>query len=331
MPDEIFSSWLCRIAQENQIKLHTLEVQIWGRDKQIWTRDIDRSIDDVTLSDVASITGVSFDRVKNTCLRSYESRLFEKLTIRTNSDWILPSGIYHRVRKRFGMQFCPLCLATDSTPYFRKTWRLAIATFCDRHDVMLHDRCPQCQSPIMFHRQEMGNRNLWMYDSLATCTACGFDLKRTSAFQASVIDIEAYNTLKSQLFFLDVGWTFSRSEGFQYSHLYFCAVRQLAKQLRSKKTPHRILEYANAHLGLSLSITTLGRMPIEFLSLTERHYLILVATWLLLDWPERLLRICGDLGVRHSELLSEFGEVPYWFESGMRPLRLKPIACRKNR
>jgi len=152
-PDEIFSSWFCRIAQDNGMKLHTLEVQLWGRDKQIWTRDIDRSIDEPTLAKVAAVSSTTIERARETCLRSYEGRMFERLNVAGNSDWILPSGIFHRKRKRPGMQFCPLCLATDETPYYRKAWRLALSTFCDLHDVMLHDRCPKCQSPVIFHRQ----------------------------------------------------------------------------------------------------------------------------------------------------------------------------------
>ncbi|WP_375540032.1 TniQ family protein [Rugamonas brunnea] len=156
--DEIFSSWLCRIAQANGLKLHTLEVQVWGRKKQIWTRDIDRSIDDATLARVAELSGTPLDRARETCLQSLEGKLFERLVVKSNSDWVLPSGVYHRKRRRHAMQFCPLCLAQDASPYYRRSWRLALSTFCTVHDIMLHECCPSCEEPVAFHRQELGDR-----------------------------------------------------------------------------------------------------------------------------------------------------------------------------
>jgi uncharacterized protein (DUF983 family) len=324
-PDEIFSSWLCRIAKDNGIKLHTLEVQLWGRGKQIWTRDIDRSIDDATLTKVAVVSGTPVERAQETCLRSYEGKLFERLNVVGNSDWILPSGVVHRKRKHRSMQFCPLCLATDIEPYYRKTWRLALSTFCDLHDVLLHDCCPKCQSPVMFHRQELGNRWAWKVESLTLCTSCGFDLKRAAAYQAPVVEIEAWTTLKSQLFFLYQGWTFSGDETFFYSHLYFEVVRNLVHKLRSNWTTGRLMQYALQKFSVDQKLEIQGKLPFEFYGVVERHYLLQIATWYLLDWPNRFLEVGRNLRIRYSELMRDFPEVPFWFFDRARYLENKPL------
>lgn len=324
-PGEIFSSWFCRIAQANGIKLHTLEVQLWGRGKEIWTRDIDRSIDDNTLALVATSAGTSFERARETTLKSYEGLLFETLTTKTQTDWVLPSGVYHRIRKRPCMQFCPLCLATDEIPYFRKKWRLAFSTFCDEHDVMLHDCCPECKSPVMIHRQEMGDRNSWRIDSLTICTVCGFDLKRAAAYQAPIVDIDVWNTLKVQACFMDLGWTFAGTETFSYSHLYFDVLRNLILKLKWKKSPGRLLSYAVEHLRVIGPPPTRTRDPFENLDLRERHYLLQIATWYMLDWPSRFLTACREMKIRYSELTHEFCTAPFWFLSEARQLEFKPL------
>lgn len=324
-PGEIFSFWFCRIAQANGMKLHTLEVQLWGRGKQIWTRDIDRSIDDQTLAKVASVSGTAIERARETCLRSYEGKLFERLNPVGNSNWILPSGVFHRKRKHRGMQFCPLCLATDEIPYYRKAWRLALVTFCDLHDVLLHDCCPKCQSPVMFHRQELGNRSAWKVDSLTLCTSCGFDLKRAAAYAAPVVDIHAWSTLKSQLFSLEYGWTFTDDRTFFYSHLYFNVVRNLIHKLRSNLTTGRLLQHARQELLLDPELMRTSMVPFEFYGVKERHYLVQIATWYLLDWPNRFLEIGKDLRIRYSELMRDFELAPFWFVDGARRLENKPL------
>ena len=202
---------------------------------------------------------------------------------------------------------------------------LALMTFCDRHDVMLHDRCPQCNSPVMFHRQELGNRNAVKIDSLTSCTACGFDLKRAAAYQAPVAEIHAWIALKSQAFFIENGWTFAGENTFPYSHLYFDVLRNMVMKLRDKKTPGRFLAFAAEKLGLCLPSITPGRIPFEYLCLRERHCLLQIATWYLLDWPDRFVSIARELKVRYSEFMYGFGSGPFWFDHEARRLESKPL------
>jgi hypothetical protein len=44
--------------------------------------------------------------------------------------WMQTMRMYRWQRQSFGQQFCPVCLRHDAVPYFRKTWRLALKTFC---------------------------------------------------------------------------------------------------------------------------------------------------------------------------------------------------------
>ncbi len=331
-PDEIFSSWYCRVARENSLKLHTLEVKLWGRDKQIWTRDIDRSIDDATLAYFASICGTSFPRARETCLGSYEGILFRELNLNGNSNWVLPAGIYHRKRRRSGMQFCPYCLGTDAEPYFRKSWRLALATMCELHGTMLHDCCPDCKAPVTYHRHEMGQRWLWQVESLTLCTRCGFDLRRAPAYGAPVVEIHAWMAFRNQLTFLDMGWTFVGNETFHYSHLYFDALRNFLRKLRSRFTTRRLREAVEKELGIEFQWISPSNTLFEFCGVMERHCLLQIAIWLLMDWPNRMQRVARETKIRFSELMREFDNVPFWFWKGTESLECKPVGpCQGER
>jgi hypothetical protein len=331
-PDEIFSSWYCRVAKANSMKLHTLEVKLWGREKQIWTRDVDRSIDDATLERFASVCGTPIERARETCLGSYEGIVFRELNRRGHSNWILPAGVYHRKRVRSGMQFCPYCLATDSEPYFRKSWRLAFSTICERHGTMLHDCCPECQAPVSFHRHEMGERLSTQVGAWTHCSHCGFDLSRAVAYDAPVAEIHAFLALRHQLSFFDWGWTFADEETFQYSHLYFDALRNLLRKLRSSLTTCRLREAAELELGIEVQWLSPPKTSFEFYGVMERHCLLQIAVWLLMDWPGRFLRVAREAKVRHSELVREFEGVPFWFGNGVAPLGVDPIGpCPEER
>jgi hypothetical protein len=323
--DEIFSSWLCRIAAANGMKLHTLEVQLWGRTKQIWTRDIDRSIDEETLSLVASLCGTPIAVARETCLRSFEGRLFEVLNTKGNSDWVLPAGVFHRVRRRPHMQYCPLCLANDQVPYFRKQWRTAITTFCVVHNVMLRDRCPACQAPVMFYRQEMGDRWAMPDHHLSRCSTCSFDLSTATAEKVLVIDQQAFATLRLQIDYMDQGWTWTDKNTFQYSHLYFAVLRNLVQKLSASWTPRRLRWVAQIRLGYSIDHLLNGQEPFEYRDLNVRHVLLQMATWYLLDWPKRLMGIFEVNRCRYSELMREFNNAPYWFVEKMGQLENRPV------
>jgi hypothetical protein len=69
------------------------------------------------------------DSVQNKGLSSNPQRLIELTMYRTRAP------IY---------RFCPLCLAEDSIPYIRWQWRLVSTVCCERHKIVLHERCSKC-------------------------------------------------------------------------------------------------------------------------------------------------------------------------------------------
>lgn len=157
LPDELLSFWILRVAHANRLKLQTFTNLALGRNASPWARDIDRSASDELLSQLSAQTGSSVEELRGGMLSAYEGILFEHHNAQGNSQWILPLGVYHRTRRAYGMQFCPACLFWDGIPYFRRRWRLAFATICDRHGTLLHDRCPHCAAPVIYFRNDVGH------------------------------------------------------------------------------------------------------------------------------------------------------------------------------
>lgn len=176
--DELLTSWLIRSARANATKLHTF-TQITAPGYDVWNRDIDKSASDDLLEAMTHKTGLSLETLRGLTLRSYEGRLYRKLNANGNCAWLLSLGVYHRERKRPGLQVCPKCLA-EGLPYYRKRWRLGFVTVCSKHRIQLLDACPKCKRPIVFQRRDFGNDKVMPHmEPITFCFNCGYDLCRS--------------------------------------------------------------------------------------------------------------------------------------------------------
>lgn len=317
-PDELLSSWLVRLAMAHSLKLHTFCALVWSRHKQIWNRDIDKCADQSILNTLAEKTATSPERVTRTTLSDYQGRLYEKHNPYGNTLWIMPVGVYHRTRRRYGLQFCPRCLAEDKEPYYRRSWRLAFITFCETHCISLFDRCPQCSAPVNFHRNELGDRRKWLPESIAQCYACRYDLRETPATAVEQLsDCRLLEFQKSLTKALENGWTQVAGYGPVYSHLFFTVLHQLMKVCATGKRATGLREAVSRELNIEspLPVLTEGSRDIERLDITERRKLLDMARYLLDEWPQRFVSLCLTLKVWSAALLRDLDDAPFWYWS----------------
>lgn len=181
--DELLSSFLVRAAH-----LHGLTPQRFCayhfRGVEIWTRDIDRSASEALLCLVSTQAGLPIATVEQMTLRGFESAI--AIQPRQGiAPWINAIGVHHRLRRRWGLQYCPDCLAEQA--YFRRAWRLSFVTICETHGSLLCDDCPHCHAPLAPHRQSI---------ALDHCHVCSRPLADASgrevreAEQRQLIDIQ---------------------------------------------------------------------------------------------------------------------------------------------
>ena len=309
--DELFSSWLVRVAHSQGIKLQTFCNVMWPG-KAIWNRDSDRCDDEQFLSSLAEKTGTTIDAARATLLGSFSGTLFPTLVRSGNTRWIMPVGIYHRVRRRFGLQYCPDCLSSGD-PYFRRIWRLSLFTFCQRHMRELKDCCAGCGGPILLHRGEMGSRRRVVPVSRAICWSCGCDLRqalRTAAIKPALARQQALH-----LRLLNGGS--SPFEGLSAAPDYFAALGQVLKLLASpliRLRPFRRIIAEASGLEMAQSVSYHQAINyFDYLRVRDRMRLLESSAWLFEDWPDRFRSLCRISGVRSSTLLHDFEEGPAGF------------------
>lgn len=162
-PLESLSSWIIRIADAHGQRLHSFCTDHW-RSEQLWNRDLDHHAPYRVLHSLASGTGIELDHAQQTTFATFEGLLHEGADPIAAMGFVRPLGVYHRTRKAYGQQVCPECLATDTDPYFRLTWRLMLFPLCTDHATILLDHCGNCAAPVIPHRGR-----------LASCHICSTD------------------------------------------------------------------------------------------------------------------------------------------------------------
>lgn len=311
LPDELLSSWLIRLAHAHGQKTQSFCANLFGRDKTVWNRDIDKLAPTWLLESLADATATSIEAVNRTTLRAYEGVLYEHLQPNGNTRWILPLGIYHRMHRHLGLLYCPGCLAEDHSPYFRRSWRLACSIVCTKHNSWLRDSCPKCGSPVVPHRADMQSKEYFPYAAqFVHCWLCGYDLRKAPS--VLVADHSLLWLQRKMDAALCAGYTFWDGNPSMYSLVFFDGVRALIAGLTSGRTIER-LEFAQG--CIEMNSYALSRSGFEFAKLGDRKYLFVWLSMLLQDWPKRLQALIHDSRLRYADLKGDSNSRPYWIES----------------
>lgn len=297
---ELLSSWLHRLALANGLKDHTFCRHMFGS-QGIWNRDLDRSFSGANRAVLGLWTGVSAPRIQALMLPRWEGRLSETVNTHGNSIWILPMGVFHRVRRRHGLLFCPACLADGPGDAFW-TWRMAWSTACIRHRVLLQDRCPRCESPYMPHRSAPS------LFGRSPCASCGVDLSNSPHEPARTDDWMFQERLESALLR-------GRTAIMGTPHFplpLFWGLRALSTALLSRAGEDLVLRLTGQPLPELPSPGT--KRDIENQPLCVRRQ-VMRALWPLLeDWPHQFRAHLRRGRARRWWFTGERGLLPFWLQ-----------------
>lgn len=173
LPDEIISSWLVRAAFTQGCDPLVLTGDIWPK-WRIWTQDADRFLVDERLKPLCAVSGMPMEEFRAATLYPIASRIFgSNPPEKASWPWILTLGA-RNTKRHGGLQYCLSCFAEDAKPYYRRQWRFAWHTGCEKHGVSLLDRCHACGAPIEPHRLLAEDQNI------AICATCKADLRHAS-------------------------------------------------------------------------------------------------------------------------------------------------------
>ena len=309
--DELLSSWLTRLSLAHGLPPRAFGTILWPA-RQIWTGDIDRRATPDMLSILAQKTATSHRRAFATTLSAYDGALWEGLESSRSRHWLLLCAIQRQRRGRPGLQYCPQCLRADTTPYFRRCWRLGFVTVCTEHRRRLLDRCPACGDPVNFHLLPPDT------DTITRCDQSQLDFV---VVEAPPLDTSPGHqrliTFQTRLLrALTTGW-YPLAEG-QMVRLphYLRVVRHLGGLL----VTHRDADHRRAGFCRRVEqpyfvpcLPTSKQWALEGLSVTDRYRLLLLLAWWLEDWPEQFVTVCFDLLIWPRDLLRRMASPPPWY------------------
>ncbi|WP_459937771.1 TniQ family protein [Desulfonatronum parangueonense] len=272
LPEETLSSWLVRAALSQGCDPIVLTGVVWPK-WRVWALDPDRGIPREFLTVLAKKANICATAFEAASIKTVAERITDQALPRTGVwPWILTLGARNRLRSG-GQQFCPVCMAQDAKPYYRRQWRFVWHTGCLIHKNQLLDRCPACMSPIEPHRLLAEDRHL------ALCARCKSDLRDAALLPVSeemlVFQRLADTVLENNK---ELARNIPVADWFATAH-FLAGLIRLASRRGSSKLANSLRS-----LGISVGEGMLPAtgLPLELLPVAERQAM-LMATYRLLD------------------------------------------------
>jgi len=324
LEDELLTSWLVRCAHANGVRTESWCTALFGSRSAVWNRDFDRSISSTQIERIARCSGQAAADLQRCTLSALEGTLSQKINQRGNSPGLVPLRIFHRTRKGAGLMFCPVCLASGNTVYWRRLWRISYVTACPLHGCELLDVCERCGSAVAQHRVDMhwdidpGKLN----DLITRCHKCFHDLRECQTTVASLAQIRVAQLVANAL---RDGWV-QMEESVSHRPLYamsfFGGLRCLLAGIRSsdlrrsdRMSDQMHSEGYHAASGFDHDLLVDRRKQIEQVGKQ------------LEDWPNAFLNGARRSGLTYTSLMADRWQTPYWIDSVAREALYKSFAA----
>lgn len=306
---ELLSSWLQELARGHGLKLQAFCDCVFGKDRQIWNRDIDRLAPPWLLQELSRRTGAAIQTIAATTLDVYRGSLYDVRNISGQLRWILPLQMYHRKHLGYGVQYCSQCLTADKEPYFRTYWRVAYYTFCPTHCSLLRDRCWYCSRSVEFHRRELGKPLVLSAGPMSICHACGYDLRLAMPLPIPVYDCESHQNMVRLLRSVET----SHLGTAEFDLGFHAILHQQCRLIVSERSAPRFRDFIRSAIDCPQIAFVSGKFPFERRTLAERHEVLSMAMWIMSNLPERLTAAWRAKVLRYSVLVKDMPRQPSQF------------------
>lgn len=215
---------------------------------------------------------------------------------------------YSGLSKREGSVsgYCPVCLRSDETPYFRLIWRLAFITHCPIHHCRLLTACPDCNRncwPASFSER---HRYIQLWADMRHCPECGGDLGQ------AMPEIDGNHQSSWRLFrILDTKERGSPDLPFPTED-YFRALWSTCRIISRKID--RFIAAGNLQGLQQVRDQHVKGWTIERQTSDVRQAIISSAEYLLAGWPDRFVQACEQARVSRTDFGGRDGCSPTWFD-----------------
>jgi hypothetical protein len=152
---------------------------------------------------------------------------------------------------------------------------------------------------------------------LCRCSECGFDLRHAECSDLRIVDEQSLAFLREISAELEL---LNLSSSGQYLRIEFTDVlHQLCKLLVSDKPAQRLYHFVLDRIHLVPRDLSKGRFAFECRSIDERHFIIQLALWLMLDLEPRLREAWESGAVRYNYFLKDMESPPQKFSAIVAP------------
>ena len=320
--DELFSSWIIRVALKHGISPIDLTGLIWQK-RRVWTTDIDRILPSSGLNKLSDSSGVSIARLHNSTFHGLLSKISGNIGDHGLWPWLIPYGVRNR-SYRGGIQFCSDCLKEDNNPYLRKSWRLAWNVSCHKHRSYFFEFCPECQSLIEPNKLSEKNR------LICVCSNCKADFRDFSTNQNTEDNFDIQNQCQEivhnefSVFDKDIC---SSKDWFKLLRFYILIIS------RCSNTKLTSLPLLLRYFDVEYINTNLTGLGFEYLSIKERSMILDGCQKLLNVGTEKLTEIINNIGVSKNTFIGINSNIPTLFKPIFEKIEKentqKPIAKNK--
>lgn len=308
-PDELLSSWVTRIAMANQMSPSDF-CKLLLPGERITLNEIDRAYHPKLIQALATGTGVPIERVLETPLLSDEGYIFLYRQYGT-TEWVLPTmNVDGHVSK--GLAYCPLCLKTDTIPYYRKSWRYTFNPVCPVHRVFLRQGCPECGKPHNYFEvigQSTGS-------PIKTCMHCGADISRAMGNTDYTPLIDGALHIQD---LLNIGVAANSVDipgyGSVHALSYLRVLRALMRTLCTPTIASWVIHHYQESLPQGINAGVLERtyhgLLLEQRSMEETATLLCLASALMAEWPSRFFHFLSKNEITIQRLIPN-RNIPFW-------------------
>lgn len=298
---ESLSSWRQRTAWANGFRLFPVP------DGHLRRSDPDMGLNDLDLEWIAALHDTSNACCREMTLAGQVGRVIDHVSSRSQPRWWLRCR-YGETGPHHGSMYCPKCLAEDERPYFRLSWRFAFNTACDRHGVLLADRCPQCGRPPWPSACGVGDRINPHFASLAHCPYC--DASLTDTPQSCPVSPARDDRASDNLSVVSGSFGANTIESLaalrSICHL-FIRVRPRRAILASRS---RWAVVANAASTACLQQNAIEHAPVE-----DRHLLVTAGLEICSKWPASFIAFAHDAGISRTHFNGSTSIQPPWMNT----------------
>lgn len=312
---EALSSWLLRVADSNGLDQRSFKrylPKVHGT-----SADLDLIDDEAFFNAIAIRCAIAPENISSLGFARDEGLVFIR-NATSHLDWIIPRiqlGTWPEKRHISSQPYCPACLASDVTPYYRKVWRYAFHPICPKHGLLV-DHCPNCGHSFSYLALGSATWSRYGIHALRHCTACGTPFTTPQHVTFDTLEQRVLATQSVLMEGLETGWISHDNKSIPIA-LFLRGLHILAETLLNPDHGNSISNWIAVHHPElpSHEPNCLGEGNLEHQPSPARARLLVLAYWLALDWPKRWIALIQQTGISATACLPHMNRLPAWMHS----------------